>query len=239
MSDSKADYDQWHASLEVDEQADAPWHHSLRRFMPEKLDDASLLEIGCGRGGFSAWLGENRPAARHVAADFSDVAVEKATAFFKKRGLEQIECRIEDIERMSFSDQEFDIVVSSETIEHVPHPQRAIFECSRVLKPGGILYLTTPNYLGTMGLYRAYMRVTRRRFTEGGQPINHFMLFFRTLLWLKAAGFTVKKSGSVGHYLPFPGREPIRYESLDRFGILTKCFGLHSFYIAQKESATT
>jgi len=39
----------------------------------------------------------------------------------------------------------FDAVVSFETIEHVPDPARFVAECARVLKPGGVLLVSTPN----------------------------------------------------------------------------------------------
>src|SRR5882672_4626203 len=39
----------------------------------------------------------------------------------------------------------FDAVVSFETIEHVPDPARFVAECARVLKPGGLFLVSTPN----------------------------------------------------------------------------------------------
>jgi ubiquinone/menaquinone biosynthesis C-methylase UbiE len=46
---------------------------------------------------------------------------------------------------LPFCDGTFDAVISSECIEHTSDPSLAIAECLRVLKPGGRLYLTTPN----------------------------------------------------------------------------------------------
>ncbi len=46
---------------------------------------------------------------------------------------------------LPFADATFDLVVSSECIEHTPAPQRAIAEMVRVLRPGGTLLLTCPN----------------------------------------------------------------------------------------------
>jgi ubiquinone/menaquinone biosynthesis C-methylase UbiE len=46
---------------------------------------------------------------------------------------------------MPFPDAHFDIVVSSEVIEHTPNPEQAIKEIYRVLKPGGVMVLSTPN----------------------------------------------------------------------------------------------
>ena len=42
-------------------------------------------------------------------------------------------------------DETFDLVVHSDTLEHVPDPVRGLAECRRVLKPHGLLILETPN----------------------------------------------------------------------------------------------
>lgn len=50
----------------------------------------------------------------------------------------------EDIQALSLSDGSFDIVITSETLEHVPDPIRALGEIRRVLKPGGAHVFTIP-----------------------------------------------------------------------------------------------
>jgi SAM-dependent methyltransferase len=50
-------------------------------------------------------------------------------------------------------DASFDVVVSMDVIEHVPDPEPWVFDIVRVLRPGGCLFLTTPNYgFSTLGL---------------------------------------------------------------------------------------
>ena len=46
---------------------------------------------------------------------------------------------------MDFQDESFDIVISTEVIEHTVSPFKAISEMSRILRPGGLLLLTVPN----------------------------------------------------------------------------------------------
>lgn len=48
-------------------------------------------------------------------------------------------------ERLPFDDEAFHAVVTIEGIEHLENPSRFLRECARVLKPGGRLFLTTPN----------------------------------------------------------------------------------------------
>jgi SAM-dependent methyltransferase len=234
--ESRSDnYDVWHAGLEVDAEAIGPWHELVRRHLDPARDLAGrrVLEIGCGRGGFSCWLAQQAtPSPSLVAIDYSSVAVEKGRAHAAANGISNITWQTGDIQAIDHPDASFDTVVSCETIEHVPDPARAVRELGRVLKPGGRLFLTTPNYLGPYGFYRVYLRLRGRRFTEVGQPINQFTMFPRTLYWVRRAGLTPRVIDGEGHYLLAPGREPRRIEVLDR--PVLKWFATHGLVVAQK-----
>src|SRR5216117_3593434 len=54
---------------------------------------------------------------------------------------------------LPFADNSFDAVISCETIEHLPQVQAGVNEMYRVTRPGGRLFLTTPNYFNFIGLY--------------------------------------------------------------------------------------
>ena len=47
---------------------------------------------------------------------------------------------------LPYADESFDVVLSMDVIEHVAPPMPWLFEAWRVIKPGGTLFLTTPNY---------------------------------------------------------------------------------------------
>jgi len=235
-------YDAWHERYGVDAQSEAPWHRLVKQHLDTPRDTRArrVLEIGSGRGGFACWLAghEDKPAML-VAGDFARTAVHKGRAFTHAQGVTGIRWVIGDIQTVPHPDDTFDTIVSCETIEHVPDPWRALRELARVLRPGGRLYLTTPNYLGTMGLYRMYLRLTGRRFTEEGQPINHPVVLPRTVVWVRRAGLQVLTVDAVGHYLPFPGRPPIEISTLNRPRWLMRWLGLHSLVVAVKPPATT
>jgi SAM-dependent methyltransferase len=52
--------------------------------------------------------------------------------------------RKEDIQKLSYDDNSFDIVLHSETLEHIPNPGKALSECNRILKPNGWCFFTVP-----------------------------------------------------------------------------------------------
>jgi SAM-dependent methyltransferase len=60
-----------------------------------------------------------------------------------------------DIHRLPFADASFDIVVHSDTLEHVANPVHALSECRRVLKTGGAICFTVPIILGRLSRDRS------------------------------------------------------------------------------------
>ena len=63
-----------------------------------------------------------------------------------------------DMQAMPFMDNTFDVVIHSDTLEHVPDPMKALIECRRVLKPGGSLCFTIPMIVGRMSRSREGMK---------------------------------------------------------------------------------
>lgn len=98
--------------------------------------NAALLDFGCGRGNFLRLL--ERDGYKNLSGmDIYDRADSLPKgANYLKANLNQL---------ISSQDQLFDIVFAIEVIEHLENPRQVLREIARLLKPGGRLYLTTPN----------------------------------------------------------------------------------------------
>jgi 2-polyprenyl-3-methyl-5-hydroxy-6-metoxy-1,4-benzoquinol methylase len=114
------------------------WEHILRyRFASSFVKGKRVLDISCGEGYGSDALAK-AGAASVTGVDISAAAVEHAKT---KYGLNALVGNAEDI---PLEDGSVDVVVSFETVEHVPHPDAFIAQCHRVLSRGGILIMSTP-----------------------------------------------------------------------------------------------
>jgi ubiquinone/menaquinone biosynthesis C-methylase UbiE len=235
--DAKKAYDIWHEGFSGDDHCASPWHSLLLNHATPARDFAvdKFLEIGCGRGGFSCWLGQQLVRPKEIiAADFSEKAVELGKTLAQRRNINGIKWLQADMQDIPLETSSVDTVVSFETIEHVPDPKKAINEVYRVLKPGGRFFLTTPNYFSSSGLYRVYMDAFKGGFSECGQPVYNWMFIFRTKQWLKRSGFSLEVVDAVGHYFFWPRMIPKAIPFFDKFRPLTKWTGLHSFFLNRK-----
>lgn len=109
-----------------------------RKFVEKKV----VLDIACGEGYGSFLLAEN--AKRVEGVDNSNVAINEAVLKYKKENLSFSEG---DATWLGFDDAVFDVVISFETIEHlsVNDQRKFLVELRRVLKPGGLLVISTPD----------------------------------------------------------------------------------------------
>lgn len=102
------------------------------------LDGGRVLEVGCALGFFLDAL-RRFSKARVEGIDVSAFAAEFAR---RKFGLE---VRATTLEAARFEEASFDLVVQTDLLEHVLRPREHLEETRRVLRPGGLTWLITPN----------------------------------------------------------------------------------------------
>jgi len=123
--------------------------------------NALILDVGCGTGKGQEAFGS---LGTVYGVDFS----QDALTFCHERGLERIARA--NAEALPIQSEKFDVVVTLDTIEHVPDDYKAISEIARVLKPGGHLLINVPAYQWLWGPhdvalmhYRRYSRTQVRK----------------------------------------------------------------------------
>jgi 2-polyprenyl-3-methyl-5-hydroxy-6-metoxy-1,4-benzoquinol methylase len=125
----------------------------------------TILDIGCGSGHYARLAAE--AGARVIATDVAENYVEQAGAHVGDALAGRCEFRVEDAERLSLPDEAVEKVLLTEVIEHVPNPEQALREATRVLRPAGRLVVSTPSRLSPLNVaYGAKRRVRGYGFNE-------------------------------------------------------------------------
>ncbi len=108
----------------------------LRRYLP--AGTGPVLDLGCGNGALFDIIGQQRV----VGLDYSWEGLAYTAA---RCPHSPILCA--SAEYLPFADDSFDAITAQHLIEHLPDYKRALDDWYRVLKPGGVLLVLTPNRL--------------------------------------------------------------------------------------------
>lgn len=115
-------------------------HMERYDFAASRLTGARVLDMACGCGYGSDRLAELNPDKTVVGVDIDPAAIAFAQAHYQRPNLIYICANAE-----SFSwETKFDSIVSLETIEHLPNPQRLIQNCATLLAEGGQIIASVP-----------------------------------------------------------------------------------------------
>ncbi|HET9910071.1 MAG TPA: class I SAM-dependent methyltransferase [Anaerolineales bacterium] len=120
-----------------------------RLIRPHLKADSKLLEVGCGAG--NLLLQATVRGSYPVALDLAKQALTFVRSRLReaKSGSEaprDFMCIQSIGELLPLASDSFECILLSEVIEHLEQPQISIKEAARVLRPGGRLLVTTPNY---------------------------------------------------------------------------------------------
>ncbi len=105
-------------------------------------------------------------------------------------------------EKLCFKDSSFDLVVSREMLEHLQDQKSGVKEMNRVLKPSGIVVLSTPSFFGLIAPFYFL-----KKFLRGMQIVDEWFSPFSLQKLFEENGFKIVSLKSI-HFIPYHGRLP-------------------------------
>jgi ubiquinone/menaquinone biosynthesis C-methylase UbiE len=144
---------------------------ALLKLMPP----LTIADLGAGEGTLAQLLAQR--AKKVIAVDNSKKMVAFGAALARQHGLRNLEYRLGDLEDIPIRSRSMDLAFLSQALHHASHPERAIAEAWRILKPGGRV---------------AVLDLNRHHFEEAREMYADLWPGFTELDvegYLKAAGF--------------------------------------------------
>lgn len=141
-----------------------------------------ILDVGCGAG---ILMSELEQYGNVYGIDVSALAVD----YCKKRGLPNV--TVDDLAKLTFPNEQFDVVIALDVLEHIENDAQAVSEIHRVLKPGGTVIIFVPAFMALWGeadeMGRHFRRYQKpellKRLRDGGFTVEHSS-YFNTILFL-------------------------------------------------------
>ena len=115
------------------------WRHDYKYALAEigKIRPDRLIDIGCGPGAFLSLVQERIPNIQLNALDLSEEMIRETRSRLASNAI----ATVGDAEHMPLESGQYAAVTCNMSIHHYPHPQDALNEMHRILRPGGTLLL--------------------------------------------------------------------------------------------------
>jgi ubiquinone/menaquinone biosynthesis C-methylase UbiE len=187
----------------------------------------NILNIWSRDGGAISYLRKLNRNFNLVNCELSHKMINISKKNFTRENF--AECSLHEF---PFTDEKFDLVLSLETLEHVPKPELFLKEVGRVLKKGGVLVMSTPP--ATAEIVR---KIYELFFTDHGEGPHKFLSSFSVKRMLSTAGFKlINHRGTVFMPIDFPVFRKTEQKLDPLFQIpFIREFGIRQFYVATKE----
>lgn len=206
------------------------WTHTerfetMQRYLSPEAKN--IVNVWSRTGSAVPFVREKCPRANLVNLEVSDIMIDKSKARFPQEIFQET-----DLHDLPFEQGSQDVVISLETIEHVPDPLHFLLECNRILHIGGRLILSAPP-----AWCEPMLQLYERFFENHGEGPHRFRTISETLSTLKKCGFRIiEHKGTVLLPVGPPklkrAAEWLQAHILRQIG--TNRLGIRHFYIAEK-----
>jgi ubiquinone/menaquinone biosynthesis C-methylase UbiE len=138
------------------------------------LEGELILDIGAADGQIASYLSKSH--GRKI------IALEKTTRWLTIHGEATVPFVFSDIYQLPFANNTFDSIFIGEVVEHLYDPKEAVLEALRVLKTGGVIVGTTPNF----AFWKKRLSYLKGQFAEcPSSPLNHEHIRFFNVNYLR------------------------------------------------------
>ena len=141
-------YTPGHTSNAVDFMAKRSLESHGSFIIPHLKDGMKVLDCGCGPGIITCDIADRIPNGRVVGIDADESQVALASQNAKVRGARNVEFHLASVYDLPLPSDSFDAVFSHAVLEHLRDPNKAAEEFHRLVKPGGILGVCSPDWGG-------------------------------------------------------------------------------------------
>lgn len=118
--------------------------------LPHLKPEMRLLDCGCGPGTITVGLAETVAQGQVVGIDIEESQIEAARHRARQQEVRNVEWKVASVYQLPFPDRSFDAVFSHALFEHLGEPAAALEEIKRVLRPGGVAAISSPDWSGNL-----------------------------------------------------------------------------------------
>lgn len=119
------------------------YHIATYKYVTNNVANKKVLDFGCGSGYGTALISQH--CKEIIGIDISNEAVEYAKSKYSSSNLSFLSIDSVETCPLPFNDNEFEVILSFQVIEHIDNTTAFLKEINRVLKPGGEAIIVTPD----------------------------------------------------------------------------------------------
>lgn len=182
------------------------WHDnkiSLLQLIGNFSSEDIVLDAGCGSGNISFYLAKK--VSKVIGVDVNKRAVCFAESHARALKLKNVSFKTANLKKLPFKKNYFAKVILFEVIEHLSEVDygKMITEIHHVMKPGGLLYLTTPNKLSSWPIIQWFLDTFKLVPALGKSQHILELTPLQAKKIIRENGFNLLKYGSLNHISPF------------------------------------
>lgn len=214
------------------------WHKEklINIFQNLDLNNKKILDIGCGSGGLTFKLFKSLRNSEVIGVDFNEKAIKSANIRLKREKLKKLKFMSGDAENIVFNDNEFDIVIALDMLDHLFDPEKCLINIRKILKKNGYAIICVGNYSSLWPIIEKLWDDFGDSRNYGETHLHHFTKkHFEGML--KRAGFKnikIYTTHNIAIFIkgivntPFP-----KFKFIESF-MKRKCLGMTLFGVVSK-----